>query len=668
MEHRGAGLHRALRRARRAVGARVLRQVPAVARARPPEPQVYPARGARAAVDSPGHPLSVGGPPRSIFNTFVARVSDEFQRGHRVVVVAPSSVAHAGARLAQGRPQRRARPRGRGGGAGVGGGRGPAAAARAPPRGAADQRRADDLRPVRERPTRPLPRPPDRRAERWPARGAAPLARAQRRHLPRADRARRRHAGRAQGRAARLGQLDAPNQVPMGPPPTCCAASSRASTRSWRPAPTRSPSQRADDAPVRHRLHRAGGARRMQLFLRWLRRLDPGLRWEAVVHCRRAGRRRRRRCAPTCSSACASSTTPTRRSRAPTCSSRPPTASPRRPGSSRARRRRAPFHSPRAWPSTRRCWATARPGCSSSPTTSRRSPRSSAEHRGRRPARAPARGGPAAAVELVADQLEALYAGRARGASPQRPRQRRDRPQAAEQAHDRRRPAHAHRPQPPVARPVEVLLFHRARPGSRRDRGDRPQRGLRGPRGRGQGGRLRGEGPRGRGGQDGSSGEVIGLFLNEKIPARADPRGNGRRDPPPGRHGLRAPPVRPHARRPRLRRLLGVVEDVSAIEVYNPRVAIGSFNEEAARFAAKYRILYGAAGPASPRGSARCACACPTSTGRTVPRGAARGGDHHQAVEPALRAGAEALRTKAAPPGARERRRERRVRRAIRKP
>jgi PHP domain-containing protein len=39
---------------------------------------------------------------------------------------------------------------------------------------------------------------------------------------------------------------------------------------------------------------------------------------------------------------------------------------------------------------------------------------------------------------------------------------------------------------------------------------------------------------------------------------------------------------------------LAVVDDVDAIEVYNPRVAVGRFNEEAARFAAKYRIPAGA--------------------------------------------------------------------------
>jgi hypothetical protein len=37
--------------------------------------------------------------------------------------------------------------------------------------------------------------------------------------------------------------------------------------------------------------------------------------------------------------------------------------------------------------------------------------------------------------------------------------------------------------------------------------------------------------------------------------------------------------------------LLTILDDIDAIEIYNPRVAIGSFNEEAERFAAKYRIL-----------------------------------------------------------------------------
>ena len=40
--------------------------------------------------------------------------------------------------------------------------------------------------------------------------------------------------------------------------------------------------------------------------------------------------------------------------------------------------------------------------------------------------------------------------------------------------------------------------------------------------------------------------------------------------------------------------LLEILDEVDAIEVFNPRVAISAFNEEAARFAAKYRIPAGA--------------------------------------------------------------------------
>jgi hypothetical protein len=40
--------------------------------------------------------------------------------------------------------------------------------------------------------------------------------------------------------------------------------------------------------------------------------------------------------------------------------------------------------------------------------------------------------------------------------------------------------------------------------------------------------------------------------------------------------------------------LLAVLDDVDAIEVFNPRIAISEFNDEAVRFAAKYRIPAGA--------------------------------------------------------------------------
>jgi hypothetical protein len=40
--------------------------------------------------------------------------------------------------------------------------------------------------------------------------------------------------------------------------------------------------------------------------------------------------------------------------------------------------------------------------------------------------------------------------------------------------------------------------------------------------------------------------------------------------------------------------LLDIVEEIDILEVFNPRVALTSFNEEAERFARKYRIVPGA--------------------------------------------------------------------------
>jgi glycosyltransferase involved in cell wall biosynthesis len=89
-------------------------------------------------------------------------------------------------------------------------------------------------------------------------------------------------------------------------------------------------------------------------------------------------------------------------------------------------------------------------------------------------------------------------------------------------------------------------------------------------------------------------GEVIGLFIEEKIPRGmtlqetiAEIRRQG------GLVYVPHPFDRMHAV-PDYEHLLAVVEDIDAIEVFNPRVAISSFNEEAARFAAKYRIVAGA--------------------------------------------------------------------------
>jgi predicted metal-dependent phosphoesterase TrpH/glycosyltransferase involved in cell wall biosynthesis len=89
-------------------------------------------------------------------------------------------------------------------------------------------------------------------------------------------------------------------------------------------------------------------------------------------------------------------------------------------------------------------------------------------------------------------------------------------------------------------------------------------------------------------------GEVIGLFIEEKIPRGmtlqetiAEIRRQG------GLVYVPHPFDRMHAV-PDYEHLLAVVEEIDAIEVFNPRVAFTAFNEEAARFAAKYRIVAGA--------------------------------------------------------------------------
>ena len=89
-------------------------------------------------------------------------------------------------------------------------------------------------------------------------------------------------------------------------------------------------------------------------------------------------------------------------------------------------------------------------------------------------------------------------------------------------------------------------------------------------------------------------GEVIGLFIEEKIPRGltlqetiAEIRRQG------GLVYVPHPFDRMHAV-PDYEHMLAVVSDIDAIEVFNPRVAFSAFNEEAARFAAKYRVVAGA--------------------------------------------------------------------------
>jgi predicted metal-dependent phosphoesterase TrpH len=89
-------------------------------------------------------------------------------------------------------------------------------------------------------------------------------------------------------------------------------------------------------------------------------------------------------------------------------------------------------------------------------------------------------------------------------------------------------------------------------------------------------------------------GEVIGLFIEEKIPRGmsleetiAEIRRQG------GLVYVPHPFDRLHSV-PDYEHLLAVVDEIDAIEVFNPRIAIAAWNEEAVRFAGKYRIPGGA--------------------------------------------------------------------------
>ncbi|MCB0858768.1 MAG: glycosyltransferase [Solirubrobacterales bacterium] len=89
----------------------------------------------------------------------------------------------------------------------------------------------------------------------------------------------------------------------------------------------------------------------------------------------------------------------------------------------------------------------------------------------------------------------------------------------------------------------------------------------------------------------GEQGEVIGLFLKEKIPkglSMAETVAEIKRQG--GLVYVPHPFDRLHSV-PDYENLLDMVEDIDLMEVFNPRVAISSFNEEAERFARKYNII-----------------------------------------------------------------------------
>src|SRR5205085_1299479 len=168
----------------------------------------------------------------------------------------------------------------------------------------------------------------------------------------------------------------------------------------------------------------------------------------------------------------------------------------------------------------------------------------------------------------------------------------------------------------------------------------------------------------------GNQGEVIGLFIEEKIPrglTLAETIAEIKRQG--GLVYVPHPFDRLHAV-PDYEHLLGVLDDVDAIEVFNPRVAIAEFNEEAVRFAAKYRIPAGAGSDAHvPQGLGSVRIRMRDFDGPEEFLESLRDADIIRNPASLLYVQAlKFLQTKAMPPAARKAARDRRVRRAARKP
>jgi predicted metal-dependent phosphoesterase TrpH/glycosyltransferase involved in cell wall biosynthesis len=164
-------------------------------------------------------------------------------------------------------------------------------------------------------------------------------------------------------------------------------------------------------------------------------------------------------------------------------------------------------------------------------------------------------------------------------------------------------------------------------------------------------------------------GEVIGLFIEEKIPRGmtlqetiAEIKRQG------GLVYVPHPFDRLHSV-PDYEHLLDVLDDVDAIEVFNPRVAITEFNEEAVRFAAKYRIPAGAGSDAHvPQGLGSVRIRMRDFDGPEEFIAALRDADIVRNPASLLYVQAlKFLQTRALPAPARRASRERRVRRATRK-
>jgi predicted metal-dependent phosphoesterase TrpH len=86
-------------------------------------------------------------------------------------------------------------------------------------------------------------------------------------------------------------------------------------------------------------------------------------------------------------------------------------------------------------------------------------------------------------------------------------------------------------------------------------------------------------------------GEVIGLFLEEKIPKGLTMAETLREIRAQGGLVYVPHPFDRFHSVPDYEHLLDMVEEIDLLEVFNPRVAVTAFNEEAVRFASKYRIV-----------------------------------------------------------------------------
>ncbi len=166
-----------------------------------------------------------------------------------------------------------------------------------------------------------------------------------------------------------------------------------------------------------------------------------------------------------------------------------------------------------------------------------------------------------------------------------------------------------------------------------------------------------------------AQGEVIGLFLHERIArgmSLAETVAEIRRQG--GLVYVPHPFDRMHTV-PGYEHLLSILDEIDALEIFNARVAISAFNEEAARFAAKYRLTAAAGSDshvAAGLGSVRVRMRDFDGPGEFLE--SLR--DAEILTRPTSLLYVQALKfleTKATPQGARRARRARRVRRAMRK-